>query len=362
MAELAAPAVGDWDFPRGTASIELMTRFAAERGLPAEKLLAATTLSPELLTDAGVQVDARQELAVVRALSELDGSDATALELGSRYRVTTFGIFGFACISSPTLRDAMLFALRYFDLSFAFCIPRVTLESDRLTLELDDTRVPADVARFLVLRDLAAIFTVMRDLLPEIALDDLSFRHEQPGVPDAYLTTFGLRPRFDAGACRATLDPELLMLPLPQANDQTVALCAAQCEALVTRRRQRSGISQQVRERLVRLGGVDAGMDEIARQLTLSTRTLRRRLTEAGTSYRALVDEVRHTLAEELLDTGVLSVEDVAYRLGYAEASSFIYAFKRWTGMTPAAFARRFRAARQAPPGRSASAGSGSSR
>lgn len=351
MVELAAPAVGDWDFPRGTASIELMTRFAADRGLAADNLLAATTLSPELLADPSVQVDARQELAVVRALAELDGSDATAMALGRRYRVTTFGIFGFACISSPTLRDAMLFALRYFDLSFAFCIPHVEVDGGRLTLELDDSRVPADVARFLVLRDLAAIFSVMRDLLPEIVLDDLGFRHEASTV-DGYEKTFGLVPRFGADACRATLDPELLTLPLPQANDQTVALCAAQCEALVARKRRRTGISQQVRERLVRLGGVDAGMDEIARQLTLSTRTLRRRLTEAGTSYRALVDEVRQTLAEELLDTGVLSVEDVAYRLGYAEASSFIYAFKRWTGMTPAAFARRFRAARQAPPGR----------
>ncbi|EOD63605.1 AraC family transcriptional regulator [Amycolatopsis vancoresmycina] len=351
MAELAAPAVGDWDFPRGTASIELMTRFAAGRGLPSAQLLAATTLTPELLADPAVQVDARQELAVVRALAALDGSDGTALELGRRYRVTTFGIFGFACISSPTLRDAMLFALRYFDLSFAFCIPHVVLGRDRLTLELDDSRVPADVARFLVLRDLAAIFAVMRDLLPEIALDELTFRHET-ATPEPYVAAFGVRPRFGADACRATLDPALLTRPLPQANDQTVALCAAQCEALVARRRQRSGISQQVRERLVRLGGVDAGMDEIARRLSLSTRTLRRRLTEAGTSYRALVDEVRQTLAEELLDTGVLSVEDVAYRLGYAEASSFIHAFKRWTGMTPAAFARRYRAARQAPPGR----------
>ncbi|WP_410574000.1 AraC family transcriptional regulator [Amycolatopsis sp. cmx-4-61] len=351
MAELAAPAVGDWDFPRGTASIELMTRFAAERGLAAARLLAGTALTPELLADPSVQVDARQELAVVRALAQLDGADATALELGRRYRVTTFGIFGFACISSPTLRDAMLFALRYFDLSFAFCIPHVVLTADRLTLELDDSRVPADVARFLVLRDLAAIFAVMRDLLPGIAPDELTFRHET-ATPEDYRAAFGIRPRFGADACRATLDPALLSRPLPQANDQTVALCAAQCEALVTRRRQRSGISQQVRERLVRLGGVDAGMDEIARQLTLSTRTLRRRLTEAGTSYRALVDEVRQTLAEELLDTGVLSVEDVAYRLGYAEASSFIHAFKRWTGMTPAAFARRFRSARRGPPGR----------
>jgi AraC-like DNA-binding protein len=96
-----------------------------------------------------------------------------------------------------------------------------------------------------------------------------------------------------------------------------------------------------VRERLIRVGGADTGMDAVARELNMSPRTLRRRLEEAGTSYRSLVDEVRETLAEELLDTGALSVEDVAIRLGYAEASSFIYAFKRWKGITPAAYARR---------------------
>jgi AraC-like DNA-binding protein len=81
-------------------------------------------------------------------------------------------------------------------------------------------------------------------------------------------------------------------------------------------------------------------MDSVARQLVMSPRTLRRRLEAEGTSYRALVDEVRQALAEEMLATGALTVEDVAIRLGYAEASSFIYAFKRWKGTTPAAYAR----------------------
>ncbi len=339
MAELAAPVVGDWDFPRGTASILLMTRFAAERGI------RLPPVSPE----PHAQVDARQELAAVRALAAATGGgDEVALELGRRYRVTTFGIFGFACISSPTLRDAMLFALRYLDLSFTFCIPHVVLEPGSLVLEMDDSRVPADIARFLVVRDLSAIFTVTRDLLPEITLRELSFPHERAAV-DSYVDTFGVVPRFGAASCRATLDPAFLARPLPQANEQTVALCSAQCEELVARRRQRSGIAQQVRERLVRPGGVEAGMDEIARRLAMSPRTLRRRLDEAGTGFRALVDEVRQALAEEMLETGALSVEDVAYRLGYAEASSFIYAFRRWTGTTPAAHAR---SVRPAPPGR----------
>ncbi|MBB4685644.1 AraC family transcriptional regulator [Amycolatopsis jiangsuensis] len=349
MTELAAPAIRDWDYPRGTASVLLMLRFAEERGIAPERLLPAT--SPEELRAPERQLDAHQELAVVRALCSTAGSgDDVALDLGSRYRASTFGIFGFACISSTTMRDAMEFALRYLDLSFTFCIPHVELDGDGVGLVLDDARVPPDVARFLVLRDLSAIHTVMRDLLPDISLRRLEFRHPVPDTVDSYVDVFGLAPEFGAQQHRATLDPALLDRPLPQANDQTVALCAAQCDELVARRRRRSGTAQLVRERLVRLGGVDAGMDAIARQLTMSARTLRRRLTEAGTGYRQLLDEVRHALAEEMLNTGVLSVEDVALRLGYAEASSFIYAFKRWTGTTPAAYVRR--SVPRVPPGR----------
>ncbi|WP_158886944.1 AraC family transcriptional regulator [Amycolatopsis anabasis] len=340
MAELADPAVRDWDFPRSTASILLMTRFAEEH--QAGDVLAGVALTADDLLDPRLQVDARQELAVVRNLAAALGhSEVNGLELGRRYHVTTFGIFGFACVSSPTLRDAMRFALRYLDLSFTFCIPHVSVDGDRVSMVLDDERVPADVARFLVLRDLAAICTMMRDLLPSVCLGSVEFRHPEPSTVDAYLAAFGVRPRFSRPANVSTIDARYLDRPLPQANEHTVAICEAQCRELVARRRSRSGISHEVRERLVRVGGADTGMDAVARELNMSPRTLRRRLEEAGTSYRALVDEVRQALAEEMLATGALSVEDVAIRLGYAEASSFIFAFKRWKGMTPAAYARR---------------------
>jgi AraC-like DNA-binding protein len=349
MAELAAPAVGDWDFPRSTASILLMTRFAEERGASVADLLRGTSLEPEHLLDPALQIDARHELAVVRnVVRALGDSDETAITLGRNSHVTTFGIFGFACISSPTLRDAMAFALRYLDLSFTFCIPHVSVEngeSGTVALIMNDERVPGDVARFLLLRDLAAIHAVMRELLPEVSLRALDFRHSAPDAVGSYVDAFGVIPEFSAGRNLAALDLAVLDAPLPQANEHTVAICEDQCRRLVARRRERSGIAQDVRERLIRVGGagsgMDAGMESVASGLNLSPRTLRRRLTEAGTSYRALVDEVRQALADEMLATGALSVEDVAFRLGYAEASSFIAAFKRWKGITPAAYARR---------------------
>ncbi|MBU3062708.1 helix-turn-helix transcriptional regulator [Nocardia sp. NEAU-G5] len=76
----------------------------------------------------------------------------------------------------------------------------------------------------------------------------------------------------------------------------------------------------------------------IAGQLHRSERTLRHQLAREGTSDRALLDEIREQLAEELLITQGLSVAEIAHRLGYVEVSSFSQAFRRWKGMSPRAF------------------------
>jgi AraC-like DNA-binding protein len=73
----------------------------------------------------------------------------------------------------------------------------------------------------------------------------------------------------------------------------------------------------------------------IARKLGTSSRTLQRRLGETGLSFRDVVEEVREQLARAYLTDVALPMGEVAQRLGYAEVSAFLRAFKRWTGMTP---------------------------
>ena len=82
------------------------------------------------------------------------------------------------------------------------------------------------------------------------------------------------------------------------------------------------------------------GQEEVAAALHMSVRTLRRHLDEEGTSYRAVVEQTREHLAEELLGTAGLSVEEVARRIGYSEASSVVHAFRRWKGLTPGRWAQ----------------------
>ncbi|MFC7618227.1 helix-turn-helix transcriptional regulator [Actinokineospora soli] len=82
------------------------------------------------------------------------------------------------------------------------------------------------------------------------------------------------------------------------------------------------------------------GIEEVAEHLHLSSRTLRRKLADEGHTFRGLVDEVRRTLAEDLLTAGDLSVEQIAHRLGYNATPAFTAAFTRWTTMSPRAYRR----------------------
>ncbi|WP_067660923.1 AraC family transcriptional regulator [Nocardia harenae] len=344
--------VRDWGFPRGVASVGVMVEYAGEHGVSAPRLLAGTGLTPAVLTDPDRQIEAHTELTVVRALVRALGADDAGAAVGRRYRISTFGIFGFACVTSATLREAISLALRYYSLGFAFCTPEVEWGEHEVLTRFHYATVPADLQWFLVQRDIVAIHRVMSDLLGRpCTFTRAEFAFPAPPNAATLTAALGVEPCFDRPRTLFGVPSALLTQPLPQANQATWAMCVAQCRDLVSRRRARTGIAADVRERLFPGPSGPPTLDAVAAELAMSTRTLRRRLAAAGTSYRGLLDEVRRTLAEELLAATPMSVDDIALRLGYAEATPFIHAFKRWTGTTPAAY-RRTRLVPRLPGGR----------
>jgi AraC-like DNA-binding protein len=79
-------------------------------------------------------------------------------------------------------------------------------------------------------------------------------------------------------------------------------------------------------------------IEHVATGLRMSPRTLQRRLEKDGLSFQSLLDEARATLSRALLEDSRLPLGEIAYRLGYDRSSSFVRAFRRWTGSTPAAW------------------------
>jgi AraC-like DNA-binding protein len=336
------------DARRSPASALLLARLAEEQGVAADVVLDGTRLSLDALRAPSAEVTGRQELTVLRNLVRACGDrPELALEAGTRYHLTTYGIWGFALASSRTVRDALSVGARFVDLSFTFCDVEIEEVGGELRVCLDEAALPADVRDFVVTRDLAGLRTILTELVSSgLPLRALELRCAAPADVRRHVEVFGVRPVFGAERNTAVLDAALLDLPLPQADELTAAMTEAQCRDLLDRRTARAGVAGQVRDALLRSPADMPDIAAVAAGLAVSGRTLRRRLAAEGTSFRSLADEVRGALAEELLTTGSLSVEEVGRRLGYAEPASFTHAFSRWKGMSPRAFTRARQRAR----------------
>lgn len=331
-----------WDFPRTSASVSLLLTLAQEHGLAPARCLQGSSLTLAQLQDPQAVIEARDELQVARQLQRLLGPErCPGLQAGARYQLSSYGLWGFALLSSATLRSAIEIGLRYIELTFAFCQIRAEPDGRDLRLVIDAGELPEDMRRFMLEREAAAIMAIQRALFArDLPLRMAAFSFPEDARRAQYEALLGGDLRFSAGSSYAILPGELLDLPLPQANPVTAAFCESQCRDLLSRRRARSGLAGRVRDLLLRHDGRMPAMREVAATLCLSLRSLHRHLEGEQTSFRALVDEVREMLAEELLASRRLSLAEVAERLGYSEPASFLRAFARWKGTTPGRWQR----------------------
>ena len=131
-----------------------------------------------------------------------------------------------------------------------------------------------------------------------------------------------------------------LALPLVMADAAALRLARDQCQ----RDLDELGGGAASRVRSLMNGRPRAGgfltLDETARALGLSTRTLKRRLADEGTDFTTLLDEQRRHRALMLLRSADVSVESVAEQVGYSDVANFTRAFRRWSGTTPTAYRR----------------------
>lgn len=339
----------NWNFPRSITGMRVLAELGASHGLSLGQCLAGSGVRKGDLANPSAVVSADQELRLIRNLLEhLKDVPALGVEAGMRYHYTTFGMLGFAMVTSPNAREALGIAMRYFNLTFAFSRFE-TIDTELETIvRVDASALPDALQRFVAERDMAALVTVQRELIAEQGvLKSIELAFSSPKDVMSHRLAFGLLPAFGKARNVAVFDRSKMLQPLPQANELVLKSSEEQCSRILEHHGSRLGVALKVRERLARNAGT--GMDEISRELFMTARTLRRQLADEGTSFAAIRDEVRLALAEEYLVVLKLSVEETAYRLGYASSHPFIAAFRRMTGETPLVFRKRMEADRNRP-------------
>ena len=336
---LASPV---WAVPRGTEGVRIMVEGGAAHGTTTSQCLAGTGIDPRDLADETAQIWAHQEFAVIRNLLGLLGDrPGLGVDVGAHSTIGRTGAIGFMMLAGPTVRDALERAIPYLALSpthlrFSLEVGDAEGAGGGAYLGADEDEIPADVRTFVVERDLAGLAVALGgaqiDLAPsalETTLGPESARliGRAWGLGPAAVTPSA--PRNRLAVPRAALE-----VRLPQGDENTARLFERQCRDLLAERLARVGVAGQVRSRLRHEHEHWPSMADVAGELHVDVRTLRRHLAAEGTSYRRLLDEVRHERALELLAQDV-PVAAIAGELGYSETATFTRSFTRWEGAPP---------------------------
>ncbi|MEQ3724589.1 AraC family transcriptional regulator [Alcanivorax sp.] len=318
---------------------QVMLNFALRNGIDQQTCLLGTGISETELSSGEGLVTRTQEMRLIENLMlALPEEGVGGFELGLQYNLATFGVWGFALRTCKTLRDAVALGLRYLPLSTAYCRITVCEDGDTFGVIFDPDPIPPHLRQFLLERDMATAVNLVR----EITFQGVEFRGvEFTGEPDvaasAIETLCGMAPAIHANANRILVNRAGASQPFPGYDPVLTRMLEQQCQQRMDTV-ENSGLAGKVRQKLLGELGLGASLNDMASELALSTRSLRRKLEQEGTSYRDLVEEERRQLALQLLDSTTMKIEELAAHLGYTDAGGFVRAFRRWEGCSPSAY------------------------
>jgi len=264
--------------------------------------------------------------------SEVIDDPCFGLKAGRVWHPSHAHALGYLWLATSSLKDGIERMVRYSHVLSERNDLRLEYGSDRVDIILSDTlRAPCQMDAWFALTLEWCRVNYGRDLKPL----RVEFMHPAPACSDAYSELFSSEVLFDSDRDCVTLavhDVERKLLTgnqlLAELNEKTVS---RQLRELTE-----AGVIGKVETAIERrLAGGTQSDDEVAAVLNMSTRTLQRKLKEAGTTYRKTLEKVRHKLANEYLQDASLDLLEVAFLLGYSEYSSFSRAYRRWTGSSP---------------------------
>jgi len=325
---------------RWPGNLAVLLEVAKLRGASSARVLSGTGLTEFDLADPACLIARETELRTIDNFVGLFGDvSGLGIEVGSRCRFTTFGPLGIAMVSSANLMDATQLVLNYAELFDPFVSLLLERDHGHLGVIVRPELVPRRLAGFVMERAVAALVFTWRSITGRAVLpSDTAFTFNRPTRADLYSQVLGTQVKFAAPHTRVSLQVDELKLPLPSSDSYACGSAEENCKRMRIAARAPLNVTRRVKTLVrARLDEMPE-MENVAASLCMSVRTLRRRLQIEDTTFSALCEEIRKSEAEQLLSGGHLPLVHIAERLGYAQSTGFINAFKRWNGLTPGAF------------------------
>lgn len=321
-----------------------LSRAMSDLGLDTARLTVGLGFTLDDLTDPSFRISFRQGREMIRRALRLADGHALGLETGRRETIGSIGMVGYAMATCETLGEAIELAIslhRETGSMLDFSIEEI----DELTVLRADIRYPDPAIQVFLFEEAFSSFTqIARDLLGvDHSPTRIDFPCPEPAQPETYARVFDCELRFNQMAgrfCYPAAWNTRLLATTDKLNHRLIRGFLAQ-----NLTRGDADIIETVSRLLRQQLDAPPSIGTLAAHLHLSERTLRRRLSEAGITFSALLDRLRSEKAQELLANPNISIERIAHAVGFADAQAFHRAFRRWTGQTPGTVRRNILAA-----------------
>lgn len=310
---------------------ELLGRF----GIQPEAVLSTLGLAPDLFDDPDNLIGTQARGRLVELSAEMTDCPHFGFLVGQKIGLHSLGLIGLLAKSSPDVESAIrkLTALFFLQARGA----AVDLEFDANVAVLSYRSYEYNVAGLDQIGDgaVAGMFNFLRELCGPLWLPkETSFAHRKPQDTKPYREFLQTRLRFNAEQYALIFDADWLREPVPSADPNMLKVLQHETRRLTAE--YHDDFPQQVRQilrRSILAGHCKAA--EIAVLFDMHPRTLDRHLRRFDTNFEEILKQVRFEIARQLLKDTELSVGAISLALGYSRASTFVRAFRQWSGITP---------------------------
>lgn len=309
-------------------------------------LLKQFGLKPADLTDPETRIPYAAYVGLIERAAVLLARPDYGLKLGASQDIRDNGLIGFIALNSPTLKDALANIERYVGVTNEGIDAVLQVVGQGLALRFREADASLRGLRHNSERAAAQIVTGAQEITGKHTTPVLvEFMHRPPNARVDYEGVLGCQIKFGAKWDAVMYSNETLSLPVIGADNRLLRVLESACRKIVGPTPRRKHIVHLAREHLVQnLAKGAASFGDIAQHLGMSSKTLERRLSQHGASYRELLDGIRSDLAKHYLENTDLRLQQIAYLLGYSESAPLARAFKRWTGSTPIQYRNKARA------------------
>ncbi len=313
----------------------------ADAGLDKQALLSSVGVDPDAPVDPSIMVSDTDYYAFFERVARADPAGVDLpLRVGASMRSDDYGAFGLAWKSAVDLEGSFRRAERYARVLTSVATYRLREARRGAWIELH-----RDGPRRLGMRlsneaTMASILAISREVsTAPVAPLEVCFRHPVPESADAHERHFGCPVRFGTDRDAMLFRSDELVAPNVLGDRSISRFFDSHLDQALAAVADEPGLDRRVRTQVARAlsQGVPT-LSDVAGRLGMSGRTLQRRLSDAGHTYQALVDEARRQLAQQLLRETRYPLAEVAFLAGFSEQSAFTRAFKRWSGQTPRSF------------------------